>query len=339
MNITFFIGNGFDINLGLKTRYMDFYPFFIKYVSEENIIRKWLKEDDKLWADLEEALGEKLEVLEENELEKFYIDKVELDRLLAEYLEMEQGKLSFSKEEDIRIEFIRSVVNYYDNISLEDKESIENTKGAYKNETFTYQFVSFNYTNTVDKIIDVVKDSGDVIGTHVDRNYNKWEDRIGEVIHIHGTVEEEMILGVNDVSQIKNDILVENEELLDTFIKQRINKQIGQRKTEFVKKIIDNSHLIYVFGMSIGNTDKIWWEEIIRWLMNDINNKLIVYWKGYEDEFKRKIPSITIRINNRVKRKIFNQGKANFEDKEFDNIKDRIIVVYNAEIFKFFENN
>ena len=29
MNITFLIGNGFDIKLGLKTRYTDFYPIYI----------------------------------------------------------------------------------------------------------------------------------------------------------------------------------------------------------------------------------------------------------------------------------------------------------------------
>lgn len=31
MNITFLIGNGFDINLGLKTRYVDFYDFYLVY--------------------------------------------------------------------------------------------------------------------------------------------------------------------------------------------------------------------------------------------------------------------------------------------------------------------
>ena len=29
MNITYIIGNGFDINLGLKTRYVDFYKWYV----------------------------------------------------------------------------------------------------------------------------------------------------------------------------------------------------------------------------------------------------------------------------------------------------------------------
>lgn len=57
MNITFLIGNGFDINLGLNTRYSDFYPYFIEKSSETNMIRKWLQKDELLWADLEEQIG------------------------------------------------------------------------------------------------------------------------------------------------------------------------------------------------------------------------------------------------------------------------------------------
>lgn len=43
MNITFFIGNGFDLNLGIKTSYSDFCPYFFEHSSDDNIIKKWLK--------------------------------------------------------------------------------------------------------------------------------------------------------------------------------------------------------------------------------------------------------------------------------------------------------
>ncbi|HIR76484.1 MAG TPA: hypothetical protein IAB97_06215 [Candidatus Choladousia intestinipullorum] len=74
MNITFLIGNGFDINLGLKTRYSDFYPYFIEKSTETNMIRTWLEADELLWADLEEQLGNKLENVKESEQDKFYED-------------------------------------------------------------------------------------------------------------------------------------------------------------------------------------------------------------------------------------------------------------------------
>lgn len=43
MNITFLIGNGFDINLGLNTRYSDFYPYFVEKSTETNMIRECMK--------------------------------------------------------------------------------------------------------------------------------------------------------------------------------------------------------------------------------------------------------------------------------------------------------
>jgi hypothetical protein len=33
MNILFLIGNGFDLNLGMKTRYVDFYNYYISNTS------------------------------------------------------------------------------------------------------------------------------------------------------------------------------------------------------------------------------------------------------------------------------------------------------------------
>ena len=92
MNITFLIGNGFDINIGLKTRYTDFYPYFIEKANDDNIIKSWINPNDSNWADLEKSLGMHLSKLKGDELAKFISDKNELDELLMEYLEREQSK-------------------------------------------------------------------------------------------------------------------------------------------------------------------------------------------------------------------------------------------------------
>ena len=56
MNITFFIGNGFDINIGLATRYSNFYPYFLQNANDNNMIKFWLDGNEKLWSGLEEKL-------------------------------------------------------------------------------------------------------------------------------------------------------------------------------------------------------------------------------------------------------------------------------------------
>ena len=212
MNITFFIGNGFDINLGLNTTYSSFYPYFIDKARENNMIRKWLEEDKMNWADLEKKLGEKLGEVSEDTLKQFYDDKEELDRLLIECLEKEQKRYCFDDQESIIEEFNRSMLEFYAGMSVKDINSIEETLKMHKNEEFTYSYIDFNYTNILDKIIELYGDEKRIIGSHQGIHATR-NNSIGSVLHIHGTVDEEMILGVNDESQIINDFLKEKKIL------------------------------------------------------------------------------------------------------------------------------
>lgn len=43
MNITFMIGNGFDLHLGMKTRFIDMYDGYIKSASKDDVIRNFKK--------------------------------------------------------------------------------------------------------------------------------------------------------------------------------------------------------------------------------------------------------------------------------------------------------
>lgn len=338
MNITFFIGNGFDINLGLRTKYSDFYPYFIKKSKDDNMIKAWLKEDELLWADLEEQLGEKLGNVEESQQEKFYEDKMELDRLLLEYLGEEQERVSIQyKEKEIAEEFARSLMNFYSDLPETDKISITSTLNAYKNGEFKYCFVCFNYTNTLDQIVNVTRKLKSPITTHKnDAGYTR-NNVLDKVLHVHGTLDEEMILGVNDIDQVNNTFLKNDVEFLDTFIKRRMNDSIGQKKTEHAKELMEGSHIICIFGMSIGNTDKMWWEEIVAWLRKSDNNKLVVYYKGYENELKKRIPAMIIRLNNKLKKEILEKGGMSMDVPNLEKLKNRIFISYNTHIFNFRE--
>lgn len=73
MNITYLVGNGFDVNIGLKSAYADFYKAYVKVQSENepDVIKRFKaginnyiknetgKEDLQTidWRDLEIALG------------------------------------------------------------------------------------------------------------------------------------------------------------------------------------------------------------------------------------------------------------------------------------------
>ena len=62
-HITFIIGNGFDINLGMKTKYSDMYEGYIKTPPQTKVIESFKNElrnqqpFDK-WSDFEMAMAE-----------------------------------------------------------------------------------------------------------------------------------------------------------------------------------------------------------------------------------------------------------------------------------------
>lgn len=332
MNITFLVGNGFDLNLGLDTRYVDFYPYFIAHAANDNMIKDWLSEDNLLWSDLEEQLGQNLQKLDINNMEKFYEDKEELDELLLEYLEQEQGRVSFyGNTAKIAEEFTRSLLNFKEGLSGIDEASVEEICKEHRGKSYTYQFISFNYTDLLDQFINIVWEKKSEM---IAKNGNGREHHLSKkVLHIHGTLEREMILGVNDLSQINNALLTGNNGFLDTFIKERLNKNLGQRRTEIAEKMIQESDIICIYGMSIGCTDRMWWKRIIDWLYFSTYHKLIVY---YKDGHNRSSSQRIIRAKNSVKDKMLeNANKGTMGLPAIKEIKSKICVSYNPDIFNF----
>ena len=235
MHITFFVGNGFDINLGLKSKYVQFYPYFINHSSEDNMIRGWIVEDDKKWSDLEVELGNSLYKVNPDEKEKFIGDLLELQMLLLDYLEEEQNRITIEgNEDDIANEFVRSFSAITEGFSEEDLDSIVATKKMYTNENSFYSFITFNYTDTLDRLFKAGKKKKMVIDTHRGTDGEK-KNLMGRICHIHGTIDEGMILGVNDPEQINNEDLRSDQEFLNAFVKKNLNESTGQRKMKYAE--------------------------------------------------------------------------------------------------------
>lgn len=98
MNIVYFIGNGFDINIGLKTRYADFYEHYKSVSSESKLItelKKEISEGIVNWSDLELAFGKyTIRLNDIKEFDEVYEDIV---NNLADYLIVEEEKFDFKK--------------------------------------------------------------------------------------------------------------------------------------------------------------------------------------------------------------------------------------------------
>ena len=115
MNITFLIGNGFDINLDLKTRYTDFYQYYVRQSAENesDAIKKFKQEitdfikrdtnkknDDSIdWRDLELALGKWTSNLNPEEVEPLYLNIIDSlrDYLIDEFKFFDASAFSKSR--------------------------------------------------------------------------------------------------------------------------------------------------------------------------------------------------------------------------------------------------
>lgn len=124
----------------------------------------------------------------------------------------------------------------------------------------------------------MVQDKPDVLGTH--RHNNQYVGHtLGNVCHVHGTVDQEMVFGVNDESQMaKPDVFdCENGDLYkSTVIKVQANGMFQENTDAKANQILQESHLLYIYGMSIGATDQLWWQRVCEWLEASNAHHLIV---------------------------------------------------------------
>lgn len=316
--ITYLIGNGFDISAGLNTRYSDFYKYMIsKYESGEcskNDILENIKNNSDLWSNLELGLGEYTQEIADDigKLEKFFDEKFQIDTMLMKYLRIEQERIDWENNNSIqkvRNDFSKYIYNFYNLFAPVERDEILK---ICSNSNSVYKVISFNYTNVIKKCIDLIS--------------NKIE-----LLYLHGSLEKNnAILGVNDSEQIKNDFFKNSDEMLICMNKLEINNDIGEYTISKAKSILKNSNIICIYGMSIGDTDKYWWQEIINNLKEGLTEMVIIF--SY-------IPDLN--INNRVKHRrakkdIQNQLLRYCSDDEqlVDELRSKIKVLCNSEMFK-----
>lgn len=266
MDVTFLIGNGFDLGIGLKTGYKDFYNVYCQSKSSDSEILQHFKSDilkePETWADFESAFGEYAYHFKDAEdYMQLFEDFI---RQFSLYLENEESAFDDSKTEEMLRGMKKALSSYYD-IRPADKDTVVSLIESYRK---NFNFISFNYTCCLDKCIDAVKSSPNSLAS--------ISGEIGELVHVHGYTDKDLIMGVNDASQIENEAFSQDETVLNELVKPRQNEIIKMNYDYRATQIINRSQIICVYGMSIGETDQKWWKLIMQWLQRDINNHLIV---------------------------------------------------------------
>lgn len=327
MNITFLIGNGFDLNLKLNTRYSDFYKYYIKN-DPKDMLSKSIKKDYEMWSDLEIGLGEFLKNVNDNQIDEFLDSKSTLERMLSEYLTSENERVKIKNEKDLGIEFNKKAVNFFSDFNEIDKEHYHRVIAETRNQIF-YNFITFNYTSVLDTIVSASLKNCKPFGTH-SASSSGYHDSVVMPHHIHGKLTEDLILGLDNADQILNEKLKSSPKLTNYIIKSAVNTALGQKKIEKAKKIIDESRYVCLFGLSIGDTDGMWWSYLIEWLKRDSNNRLVIFVNKSSIVQLSGQEKIRFRDSNR---EIMLTRSRCEESETLNQVRDRIIIIPNSKIF------
>ena len=223
MEIVYLIGNGFDLNMGLKTKYSDFYSQYIKSESiNESVLR------------LKQNIGK-------------YLSKESSDINWADF------ELGFGRYTS-RITSVEELINIYEdvNISLHHYIKEQELSLGTRDKQVLIKDLMFpaEHLREIDKFHKLgFNNRGNPCYLH-------------SIKHIHGCIGDNILVGVNDINQIHNEQLKKDNTALDLLIKPQSNKAIGSRVDEECIRVIEKSNLMCLFGLSLGDSDIFWWNLI-----------------------------------------------------------------------------
>lgn len=327
MNILFILGNGFDLNLDLKTSFKNFNKYYIGIKSENKNVNK-LKDsisgDFENWSDLEFKLGEFTKelnsVAELNEV----IEDLVIN--LRDYIKSEEDKLQSEKVN--KKKFQDSLREPYNFLEEGDRNKIyQHLNINTKSSAITINVVTFNYTNTLEKILDF--SSSQKILTLGKTSFNGRPQLLNSILHIHGSLDKDMVLGVNDANQIVNESFNKNDSVLEMIVKPTCNKARSHDIDKKFTKLIETANLICIFGSSLGKTDSFWWQQICDGLKNKYS-RLIIFIK--DPNVNNSIASSKNHISRKMKERFMNNAHIDKED--WQKIEDKIFVAVNTSIFE-----
>lgn len=343
MKVTFLVGNGFDISVGLNTGYSSFYEWYCNLPKDENdtsylqefknSIRNYIERvhaktdlEDETWADFELGLGEYTERYTEDTGNHFLECREDAFEKMIDYLWLQQEKFDIKKFSDDDIKRIRMDVGAFHTVLLPTEEqAIQQIFDSVVNQNSTLHFISFNYTNALDKVVEKISESPISVWEYASSKHFYRIDPT--VLHIHGKLDEYPILAVHDESQIKNKDLLSTVGFREAMIKSAGIQAMGREWYSKAQNLIENSKIICIWGMSLGATDRKWWEKIAVWLSKHDSRHLVIFQHMDTPLNNRSIVQY-VTNKNKVIDKFFSYTSMTEERKEV--LKKRIHVAFNV---------
>lgn len=285
-NVVVLIGNGFDLGVGMPTKWSD-YQQWLTFQNENlqnNRLVEFLNKNEKMgfdhWADVEAALPIFLDGANGPEDRKNASKAVdEFSENFEVYLESLDNSGKYSRASDTKVfmdglEKMLEKVQEHSDLKNQKLGKIKSNNVGVKQEMI-FSFLNFNYTSTLYNIIQkATVDEYFDTGRRFIHN-NSWSiPYIGTSasLHVHGSIHNELesiVIGVDNVSQLPT--YIDFEEKSGRVIKDcMVKSEIIEKSTSLwqpyqkAKELIADADIIIVYGLSLGTSDACWAECVLQ---------------------------------------------------------------------------
>lgn len=306
-----------DIAHHMKTSYQDFFKYYLGQPSDDEDIRK-MKEDIKshryeTWADLEMGMGAYTSQCANKDV--FMKCLTDIKSNLKIYLQKESEKIGLYR---------LSSRSGFDNPGLfmdpEPRSRYDKFRRNNKNNIdILIDVMTFNYTSTLESLLDYkgvpIKISNTII--------------LNSIQHVHGMLNNMMVMGVNDSTQISNEGFNADMDVVEEFVKPEYNDACMNNKNGICEQLIQGAHVIVLYGTSIGLSDEKWWKLIGRRIQTD-NYPLLVYLPYDEKKNQMAEPNHLRRWTMEYVREIRDKFNVQLDEKV---LASRICVALNKCLF------
>ena len=283
-------------------------------------LRREITEKKELWSDMEEALGKLTKKIDNvDSFQKLYID---LSNYLSEYLSQQSALFNPTGSDEEKFDFdIHHPLFFLDE---RDRQKIGERIRSYFPPSLitTYggesemiarrsrlRIMTLNYTNTIERI-------------------GKYYD---EIIHVHGTLDDTIIMGVDNEGQIENEKF-RIDDVKDFFVKEQSNEVMKLVRHNRCRSWIKSANLIILYGVSLGETDAQWWKLIGEQFRKEVPVIQHLFSKDIDVRHHKQL----VGRLERKQRQVFMEKMGYSKDGNDwpSDVNERLIFVTNSEMFK-----
>ena len=272
MNVLYLIGNGFDLRLGLPTRYADFLKYYERQTpklgagrsQQEETIKKYKERffaemaeregrGEEQWKDLEIALGEFTTAFG-NDADGFCDFYEDMNRSLEAYLSQCNSFEPTPEEVEKFQEDLTYPYRYFKPREEKELRALTIAQAWY------IDVISFNYTSSFECLCQDAL----LVGEYSYAERHEGHPVIYQgVKHVHGSLGEGgILLGVDHGEQIGSEQCRRCDDVMDLLLKPQANEGRGTLVDEECLRLIAGADVICLFGLSLGPTDQMWWTAI-----------------------------------------------------------------------------